>query len=303
MERKKVSEVASGNILESIIEQSELNQLLREKYPNNDQFELLGQLRERVITAVQEANNELPEIALSIGDDVLHRFLRARSWNVDNAYQQLKKCIIWRHEHKTNDVLREKQSKIFFTITPHAFFGCGKEGQPIFWGQSGRTNVTKLLEKTSMERVNRRHIWSVEKQIVRMKRQSKLRGIYIDTQIMILDLAGLTFSMDSRGSTLFRETIQIDQNYYPELLGHLFIINAPWIFKGMWAFISPWVDPVTSSKIHILGKDYLKTLTQFIEIDQIPMEYGGSADIVVGEWHDQELSFLMDELYEDDSEP
>ena len=40
------------------------------------------------------------------------------------------------------------------------------------------------------------------------------------TQIM--DLQGLSMFGDSRGMTLFRDAIDIDQNAYPEYLGNLF---------------------------------------------------------------------------------
>uniref|UniRef100_A0A6B2LE39 CRAL-TRIO domain-containing protein n=1 Tax=Arcella intermedia TaxID=1963864 RepID=A0A6B2LE39_9EUKA len=257
---------------------------------------MLEALRKRVVEGLNDEVDPLPQDAVKVGDDVLHRFLRARQWKLDAAYAQLKKYILWFQKYK--NILREKQKKEFFTLTPHIFYGFSKVGEPIFWGLSGRTNVTKVLQHVSYEAVLHRHIYSVEKQLVRMKQKTKELGKLVETQIMILDLTGLTFQMDARGSTLFKDTIQIDQDFYPEILGHLFIINAPWIFKGMWALISPWIDPVTSKKIHILGGDYLNTLLKYIDLDQIPKEYGGTADVAVGTWDDNDLDFLVKDIYE-----
>lgn len=41
----------------------------------------------------------------------------------------------------------------------------------------------------------------------------------------------------------------IDQNNYPEMLGHTCIINAPSIFKMIWQAIRSFIDPKTQEKI------------------------------------------------------
>ena len=47
-------------------------------------------------------------------------------------------------------------------------------------------------------------------------------------------------------------------------------------FTAIWALIKPWIDPVTSDKIKILGSDYLSHLREYIDDSQIPPELGGS---------------------------
>ena len=47
----------------------------------------------------------------------------------------------------------------------------------------------------------------------------------------------------------------------------------------MWGWIKRWFDPVTVSKIFILGPaDVLPVLTSFIDTKNIPKQYGGSMD-------------------------
>ncbi len=41
----------------------------------------------------------------------------------------------------------------------------------------------------------------------------------------------------------------IDQNNYPEMMGHTCIINAPGVFKIIWSIIKPMLDPRTQGKI------------------------------------------------------
>jgi hypothetical protein len=91
-----------------------------------------------------------------------------------------------------------------------------------------------------------------------------------------MDLANLSFKPDRHALPLFRQTMNIDTSYYPERLGAFFIVNAPWIFRSLWALVRPWLDPRTQAKFHICGADFGATLRQYIDADMLPVEYGGT---------------------------
>lgn len=42
-----------------------------------------------------------------------------------------------------------------------------------------------------------------------------------------------------------------DQDNYPEMLGRICIINAPMVFKAIWALVKPLLNPRTLSKIQV----------------------------------------------------
>ena len=54
---------------------------------------------------------------------------------------------------------------------------------------------------------------------------------------------------------------------YPEFLGKLFLINAPFIFSGIWTIIKGWLDEKIRRKIVMLGKNYYNTLAEYIDED------------------------------------
>jgi hypothetical protein len=54
------------------------------------------------------------------------------------------------------------------------------------------------------------------------------------------------------------------QDNYPEILGNMFIINAPFLFTGIWAIVKVWIDDKTKEKIKILGSSYKKELLQYV---------------------------------------
>ena len=95
-------------------------------------------------------------------------------------------------------------------------------------------------------------------------------------QIIIFDMAGLSMWPEARGLAIFKQVVAVDGAHYPETLHRQFIINAPFIFSALWRFVRGWIDPVTASKVVILGKDYASALLEEIDPAQLPVEYGGT---------------------------
>ncbi|RYP27849.1 hypothetical protein DL767_007497 [Monosporascus sp. MG133] len=72
---------------------------------------------------------------------------------------------------------------------------------------------------------------------------------------------------------------ELATSHYPETLDRIFIIGAPHYFGTVWGWIKRWFDPVTVSKIFILGpNDVIPVLTQFMDITSIPKIYGGELE-------------------------
>lgn len=97
---------------------------------------------------------------------------------------------------------------------------------------------------------------------------------------------GLTIaSVDAKGVGLtsmpsvygyLQRASAISQNYYPERLGKLYIINAPWGFSGAFSVIKKFLDPVTVAKIHVLGSGFEKDLKAQIPAENLPKRFGGT---------------------------
>eukprot|EP00954_Amorphochlora_amoebiformis_P022135 1351171-Amorphochlora_amoeboformis.AAC.1 len=60
------------------------------------------------------------------------------------------------------------------------------------------------------------------------------------------------------------------------------MINAPRLFRGVWALLSPFMDRSTRRKITVHGKNFSKEIQAEIDIDTIPVEYGGKAKLPEG---------------------
>lgn len=75
--------------------------------------------------------------------------------------------------------------------------------------------------------------------------------------------------------SLVRSSFQISQDYYPETMGRLLVINAPTSFTAIWSVVKPWLAKETVAKIDILGNDYKKVLLEVVDEQNLPVMFGG----------------------------
>ena len=68
--------------------------------------------------------------------------------------------------------------------------------------------------------------------------------------ISILDMTNFSIGMmNKRVYSLVQHASKIAQDFYPEQLGQMMIVNAPMLFTGVWALIKGWLDEKTREKI------------------------------------------------------
>ena len=67
-------------------------------------------------------------------------------------------------------------------------------------------------------------------------------GMRVCQTCTILDLKDVSLSQASSAYSFIKPASELTQNNYPEILGNMFIINAPFLFTGIWAVIKGWID-------------------------------------------------------------
>lgn len=107
---------------------------------------------------------------------------------------------------------------------------------------------------------------------------SRKAGKLLETCCTILDLKGVGVSRAPSVYGYVRQTSAISQNYYPERLGKLYLINAPWGFSGVFSFVKGFLDPVTVQKIHVLGANYQSELLAQVPKENLPKQFGGECE-------------------------
>ena len=83
---------------------------------------------------------------------------------------------------------------------------------------------------------------------------------------------------------------KVGGDYYPEIMGNLFVTNAPMLFTGIWAVCKGFLDEKTRNKIKILGGSYKAKLNEYLDDDDLPDFLGGKNKALltdnIGPWND-----------------
>jgi len=107
---------------------------------------------------------------------------------------------------------------------------------------------------------------------------SRKSGQLLETCCTIMDLKGVGISKVSSVYSYVKLASAMSQNYYPERLGRLYLINAPWGFSTVFSVVKGWLDPITVEKIHVLGGGYQKELLEQVPAENLPKIFGGTCD-------------------------
>ncbi|PKI83932.1 hypothetical protein MVES_001874 [Malassezia vespertilionis] len=171
-------------------------------------------------------------------DMMMLKFLRAR------------KCLNWRIDTDVVGLLTEgdlgiskRDSKYLAQAESEKAFvaGMNDEQMPIIY-----IRVKKHLGKAQGEDTMTKFI------IATAESFRSFISFPNDKVIIVFDLSG--FGMKNMDWHALMTILQILEAYYPETLYKLYIVNAPWIFQGIWKAVSPLLDPVVRSKIIFTNK-------------------------------------------------
>lgn len=192
---------------------------------------------------LDEFKSRIPEdLRKFLSDRDCNRFIRARKGNVENAVEFVKAWWEWFNKtipisgrgnvppRSLLETVEDINESIYYRLAPHSNYGIGKEGHPVYWEQTGviSTRMGEMNKSFTIEDMVTRHIRQQEIAVARMEHYSALLGKPIDSQIIVMDLSNLSYKLDTKALSTFKQTLIIDQNYYPERLHVLFMINAPW---------------------------------------------------------------------------
>ncbi|KAJ0117253.1 sec14 cytosolic factor [Diaporthe amygdali] len=212
----------------------------------------------------------------------LLRFLRARKFDQAATEKMFVDSEKWRKDTKLDELLptwEYPEKEQIFQYYPQYYHGTDNDGRPVYIEQLGKVDIAAMNKITTSERMLTN--LAVEYERVadpRLPACSRKSGHLLETCCTIMDLKGVGLGKAPSVYGYLKSASNMSQNYYPERLGKLFVINAPWGFSTIWGAIKGWIDPVTVQKIHILGSGYQKELLQHVSADNLPKAFGGTCE-------------------------
>ncbi|KAJ9191137.1 hypothetical protein DTO166G4_4860 [Paecilomyces variotii] len=210
----------------------------------------------------------------------LLRFLRARKFNVEAAKNMFVECEKWRKEFGTDELVRTfeyTEKPQVFEYYPQYYHKTDKDGRPVYIEKLGKIDLNAMYKITTGERMLQNLVCEYEKLAdPRLPACSRKAGKLLETCCTIMDLKGVGITNVPSVYGYVRQASAISQNYYPERLGKLYLINAPWGFSSVFGVVKGFLDPVTVQKIHVLGSNYKKELLAQVPAENLPVEFGGT---------------------------
>lgn len=224
----------------------------------------------------------------SIGTDdlTLLRFLRARKFDLNEAKKMIRNTQNWRKTvagvgidklYDQLDIFDYPGREQVFRFWKMYFHKTDKRGRPLHIEFLGGCDVSELYKHVTPEKHWETIVVSAET-LARetIPASSRAVGHEVGGAFVIVDLKKFGLSQFWKMKHLAQISLQLSQDYYPETLAKLAIINAPSSFAFIWSIIKSWMAKETAGKIDVLGSDYQSALLELIDAENLPTTLGGN---------------------------
>jgi len=194
-------------------------------------------------------------------DRMVLRFLRARKFDIDAAFQMILACIRFRLDFQDVgvDAITMESCKREAVAGKAYIHGTDVQGRPIVIVRP-RFHDPSLTDPQESERFI----------VFMMEHCRKTLPPHIEQVSLIFDMTGVSRKNMDLKTTKYMITVL--QNFYPESLGSVLIYNSTWLVMGVWKVVKPWLDQVTANKVTFADD---KTMKNFVSENNLLVEYGG----------------------------
>ncbi|KAH0985248.1 hypothetical protein GBA52_012425 [Prunus armeniaca] len=208
-------------------------------------------------------------------DVVLLKFLRAREFKVNEAFEMLKKTLQWRKESKIDSILDED---ICADLSSAAYLnGVDSEGHPVCYNIFGVFDNEELYQKTFGNEEKRGQFLRWRLQLMEKSIQKlDLRPGGASSLLQINDLKNSPGPVKKELRIATKQAVGLLQDNYPELVAKNIFINVPFWYYALNALLSPFLTQRTKSKFVVARPAKVtETLLKYIPAQEIPSQYGG----------------------------
>ena len=191
----------------------------------------------------------------------LHKTHTAEEWTM-HAESKLKKTLEFRTENNVDDIrlcfndasntdshlyLRDGLMKRYANVAS-IIRGYSKDGKALF------QNFPRTETSWDEEFFIKGNIFMLEKALACTERRT---GGKIDKVIVMYDYSGYALK-NSPPTGLVAKLLFTLRDHFPERLEHVFVVDAPFIFRAFWAVIKHFIDPITKEIVCFISGEEAK---------------------------------------------
>ncbi|CAI0450413.1 unnamed protein product [Linum tenue] len=210
-------------------------------------------------------------------DVILLKFLRAREFRVDEAFEMLKNTLKWRKENNMDSILEEQDPQTDILEPVVYMEGRDREGNPICYNVYGLLGFDKSVDKLLGDEEKRERFlrWRIRKMEQSVKELDFNPGGSCEI-LQINDLKNTPLPSKKEVRLTTRKVAETLQDNYPEFVSKNIFINVPLWYYAFNTVLSPFLTPRTKNKfIQARTSKVAEILLKYIAAEQLPVRYGG----------------------------
>ncbi|CAF0711943.1 unnamed protein product [Adineta steineri] len=197
-------------------------------------------------------------------DVLILRWLRSRKWDVNASVHQMIETMKWRRDWGVQELVAKGERAISqdeISTNKTYFMGHDKMGRPVC-----------CIHPKEHIKGQFPHEYSEKLTVFCVETYRKLLQPPIESVTVIFDMAGCeTKNMDFHQ---IKFLIHLLDNYYPDSLGLILIVNFPWVLDKSWTIIKTWLNATVQKKVHFIHS--ADELSEFIDPSVLPKRLNGN---------------------------
>ncbi|XP_064612901.1 SEC14-like protein 2 isoform X1 [Liolophura sinensis] len=240
----------------------------------------VGDLSPKQVEALEKLREAVKDILTPSHDEhCLLRWLRAREFDVKKTETMMRNDVVWRQQVGADTIIEDwAVPEVVEKYYTGGLFGQDKEGALLWIDPFGHIDLKGICRSVKKRDIIKSKIHLLETIYRKFAQLTKEQGRQVDQIVIVFDLEKFgRRHLWKPGADLFCEMVELFEDHYPETQKTCFVINAPTIFPVVYNIVKPFLNEGTAKKVHVLGSNYKDVLKKYIDADQLPIHWGGTA--------------------------
>jgi hypothetical protein len=160
----------------------------------------------------------------------------------------------------------------------HGYHMTDREGRPVWIDRPWQANIDACYDLVDPDMMMKYYVSEYERLIHwKLPAWSAAYGSNVDSTFSIVDCKGFNMGMmNKKGREFLKIASTLGENYYPDIMWNMYVINTPFIFKAAWVAIKPFISEKSRNRIKLFGSKYHKELFKIVDQDNLPEKVGGN---------------------------